>query len=98
MLKTGDGVEVENPQGLPEDEIQQYVKYVEDKTRNGEYAPGFDKIVVILDADSNYVNVGRHYPGRAFDRIRRVTGYLTGTVDRWNDAKRAELKDRVKHI
>lgn len=34
---------------------------------------------------------------RAFERIRRVTGYLTGTVDRWNDAKRAELHDRVKH-
>ena len=32
-----------------------------------------------------------------FDRIRRITGYLVGTVDRWNDAKTAELKDRVKH-
>ena len=32
-----------------------------------------------------------------FARIRRITGYLTGTVDRWNDAKKAELRDRVKH-
>ncbi len=32
-----------------------------------------------------------------FDRIRRITGYLVGTVDHWNDAKRAELCDRVKH-
>ncbi|MGI6742683.1 MAG: anaerobic ribonucleoside triphosphate reductase [Eubacteriales bacterium] len=32
-----------------------------------------------------------------FDRIRRITGYLVGTVDHWNDAKRAELGDRVKH-
>lgn len=32
-----------------------------------------------------------------FERIRRITGYLVGTVDRWNDAKTAELKDRVKH-
>lgn len=32
-----------------------------------------------------------------FERIRRITGYLVGTVDRWNNAKRAELKDRVKH-
>lgn len=31
-------------------------------------------------------------------RIRRITGYLTGSVDKWNNAKRAELKDRVKHI
>ena len=32
-----------------------------------------------------------------FERIRRITGYLVGTVDRWNDAKKAELNDRVKH-
>ena len=32
-----------------------------------------------------------------FDRIRRITGYLVGTVDRFNDAKKAEVKDRVKH-
>ncbi len=35
--------------------------------------------------------------GRGFDRIRRITGYLVGTMDRWNNAKRAEEKDRVKH-
>ena len=31
-------------------------------------------------------------------RIRRITGYLTGTLDRWNNAKQAEEKDRVKHF
>lgn len=31
------------------------------------------------------------------ERIRRITGYLTGNVLRWNDAKKAELQDRVKH-
>ncbi len=35
--------------------------------------------------------------GVGFDRIRRITGYLVGTVDRFNNAKRAEEKDRVKH-
>lgn len=35
--------------------------------------------------------------GRDFDRIRRITGYLVGTTDRWNDAKRSEERDRVKH-
>ncbi len=35
--------------------------------------------------------------GREFERIRRITGYLVGTIDRWNNAKRAEEKDRVKH-
>ncbi len=32
-----------------------------------------------------------------FERIRRITGYLVGTTDRWNNAKREELNDRVKH-
>lgn len=35
--------------------------------------------------------------GVKFERIRRITGYLVGTLDRWNDAKKAEEKDRVKH-
>ena len=35
--------------------------------------------------------------GVAFDRIRRITGYLVGTLDRFNDAKRTEVQDRVKH-
>ena len=35
--------------------------------------------------------------GIKFERIRRVTGYLSGTLDRFNDAKKAEEKARVKH-
>ena len=35
--------------------------------------------------------------GVKFQRIRRITGYLVGTIDKWNDAKKAEEKDRVKH-
>lgn len=35
--------------------------------------------------------------GVRFERIRRITGYLVGTMDRWNDAKKSEEKDRVRH-
>ena len=35
--------------------------------------------------------------GVRFERIRRITGYLVGTLDKWNNAKKAEEKDRVKH-
>ena len=35
--------------------------------------------------------------GVGFERLRRITGYLVGTLDRWNDGKRAEEHDRVKH-
>ena len=36
--------------------------------------------------------------GVRFERIRRITGYLVGGLDRFNDAKRVEEKDRVKHM
>ena len=39
--------------------------------------------------------VGKGVP---FERIRRITGYLVGTMDKWNDAKKAEERDRVKHL
>ena len=35
--------------------------------------------------------------GVPFEKIRRITGYLVGTVERFNNSKRAEVKDRVKH-
>lgn len=44
--------------------------------------------------EENEVIIGE---GRDFERIRRITGYLVGTIDRWNNAKRAEEQDRVKH-
>ena len=40
---------------------------------------------------------GREEGDVPFERIRRITGYLVGTMDKWNDAKRAEERDRVKH-
>ncbi len=42
-------------------------------------------------------NNGKMGQGVGFERIRRITGYLVGTMDKWNDAKRAEERDRVKH-
>lgn len=44
-----------------------------------------------MDKNQNY---GK---GVFFERIRRITGYLVGTMDRWNNAKKAEEHDRVKH-
>lgn len=43
------------------------------------------------------VKDGKVGEGIKFERIRRITGYLVGTLDRFNDAKAAEEKDRVKH-
>ncbi|HHW48342.1 MAG TPA: anaerobic ribonucleoside triphosphate reductase [Clostridiaceae bacterium] len=41
---------------------------------------------------------GRKEGDIKFQRIRRITGYLVGTIDRFNDAKKAEVRDRVKHM
>ena len=40
---------------------------------------------------------GKVGEGVKFERIRRITGYLVGTIDRFNDAKAKEVKDRIKH-
>ena len=47
----------------------------------------------------NKINKKPTTPGEnvGFERIRRITGYLVGTMDKWNDGKKAEEKDRVKH-
>ena len=49
--------------------------------------------------DNECPHCGRHEDDGEpkFERIRRITGYLVGTLDRFNDAKTAEVKDRVKH-
>lgn len=51
------------------------------------------------DADSGRLKMGNNKLGKGvlFERIRRITGYLVGTLDKWNDAKKAEERDRVKH-
>ena len=40
---------------------------------------------------------GKVGEGVKFERIRRITGYLVGTIDRFNDAKAIEVKERIKH-
>lgn len=48
---------------------------------------------------SNYNDTMAQKMGKGvkFERIRRITGYLVGTMEKWNDAKKAEERDRVKH-
>ena len=77
---------------IPEEELAAYKKYVMDKYP--------DEIIdeIILEFDSEgYVNIETHKHANPFIRIRRITGYLVGTLDRFNNGKRAEEADRVKH-
>lgn len=70
-------------------EIDAYVRYAAEKYRREP-----DSITISIDGE--YVDMDMRYYD-PFHRIRRITGYLVGTTDRWNDAKRAEERDRVKH-
>ncbi len=58
-----------------------------------------DKIFtdVNFKIDGEFIDIDYKYELVPFDRIRRITGYLVGTLDRFNDAKRAEESQRVKH-
>ena len=47
--------------------------------------------------DGDFADITYHYHEPKFERIRRITGYLVGTTERFNNAKRAEEQDRVKH-
>jgi hypothetical protein len=54
---------------------------------------GCDHVSVTVEGD--FLDIEYHI--MPFERIRRITGYLVGDMGRWNDAKRAEEHDRVKH-
>lgn len=55
-------------------------------------------IISAVPDDPESVQLEFVIPARKFIRIRRITGYLVGDMTRWNDAKKAEEKDRVKHL
>lgn len=62
-----------------------------------EACPGKDIERIDITLDGDYVTIDSCVKTEPFDRIRRITGYLVGTTQRFNNAKRAEERDRVKH-
>ena len=54
--------------------------------------------VTLKICDDGYIEATYTFKPLPFERIRRITGYLVGTTDRFNNAKRAEERDRVKHM
>ena len=76
---------------MSEKEIETYIDYVKNKNPNEEIE------YLIIKIDGEYVDLEYKTKKIPFERIRRITGYLTGDIRTWNDAKRAELKDRRKH-
>jgi len=93
MVSTFDGVEVSfiGINDVTENEPKNYVEYVRAQTSDP------IKSIQVVQCDDGMVDVNYELQGEKFERIRRITGYLTGSLDSWNDAKQSEEHDRVKH-
>ena len=76
---------------LTDEEIRAYIN------RGNCQHPGCTVRGLELTIDGENVDIAYDLSPMPFERIRRITGYLVGTMDRWNDAKTAEESDRVKH-
>lgn len=76
---------------LSQQEIDAYIDYGTNKYADREIR----EMTVTVDGD--FVDLKYEFVNVPFDRIRRITGYLVGTLDRFNNGKRAEEHDRVKH-
>lgn len=86
------GVLVEVKNGyMEEKEIQTYINYLKNKY------PDESLKSLSITIDGNDVDLDYVLKPQNFERIRRITGYLVGTLDRFNDAKAAEERDRIKH-
>lgn len=72
-----------------EKEIEAYKEHVSKKY------PQCNYLEITIDGED--VDLKYYIPEVKFSRLRRITGYLTSSLERWNDAKQAEEHDRVKH-
>ena len=72
----------------PQREQRAYVDYLEKK---------YNRKLKALDINIDYADLNYEFEQVPFERIRRITGYLVGTMEQWNNAKAAEEADRVKH-
>ena len=75
---------------LEQQEINVYIQRARDKF-------GREPFGIDIRVDGDFVELSYDFGDQPFQRIRRITGYLVGTLDRFNNAKRAEEHDRVKH-
>lgn len=86
-----DGIDVQSNEQVDERIAREYISYIRKNNPKKEITS------VELDFDGEEVGLGYHLRPEGFEKIRRITGYLVGTVDRFNNGKRAEEHDRVKH-
>lgn len=89
--KIVDDITIHANEELSEQEAKGYIAYVRNKNPKKEIES------IDLNFEGEEVGLGYRLQPEGFEKIRRITGYLVGTVDRFNNGKRAEERDRVKH-
>ena len=91
MVVNGINVTISGINDMSEQEVVAYIDMLQDENQ--------DELsqLTLSPAENGEVNLDYVLQPARFERIRRITGYLVGTIDRWNNAKRAEEHDRVKH-
>ena len=95
MRKVIDGIQilVSGCEGMQDKEIRAYINKV--RPEKGVVLKKLN--ITIMPSDPDSVILDWETDKKHFERIRRITGYLVGNMDRWNAAKRAEEHDRLKH-
>ena len=91
MKVEGVEIKVMGLDDFTEQDAKKYIDYVKMRVNDPL------KAIVIKMCDDGKVDVDYTLQGEKFERIRRITGYLTGDVSSWNNAKRSEEHERVKH-
>lgn len=85
-------VTIHNPDKIPEEIVQAAIAMMEQEERRRVV-----EISIRRTGNPDEYGITPVFEKVPFQRIRRITGYLVGTLDRFNNAKRAEVEDRVKH-
>lgn len=85
------GVQITANEEMSDQDCRNYIEWARKKN------PGHVIESMTLEFDGEDVGIEYKIAPVPFEKIRRITGYLVGTLDRFNDAKAAEEHDRVKH-
>lgn len=85
-------VKINNPEQIPEQIVRAAIAMMEQ-----EEGRTLQEISIRRTGKPDEYGILPVFVPVPFQRIRRITGYLVGTLDRFNNAKRAEEQDRVKH-
>ena len=75
---------------LPQEELNAYANRAREQF-------GREPKRIAVQVEGDEVALDYTFEAQPFERIRRITGYLVGTMDRWGDGKRAEERDRITH-